>query len=449
MLGAPILAGALIDANLWGTGWRLVFLINVPIGALTLLLAIRSLPRGASHPDVKLDVGGVWLVGLALVAIIYPLIQGRTEGWPAWSFALLAAGALLLVRLPALRATPRANPLIEPTLLTNRTYLSGIAVALALFGAFGGLLLCVSLFGQLGEGWSPIHAGLTLTPMVVGMILGMLGSLALVNRLGRHLLHIGILLIAAGAVVARPGPHRCARPPRAGTSSPASSDRRRRRCQHRPALPVHPHQRQHGRGRIRLRCPGSRTTTLDRTRRRRPRHHLLLRPSVTTPRPTRCGITAWACLAPLAAAFVLVFRLPMHAREEADSLEVRSGLVAEGSPMLRAGERPQGRMGAQMRAADRLSERLANGEVVLIDGGMGTELQARGVPMNRAAWSGVANLDNFDVVQQVHEDNIRAGADVIIANSFATSRVMFRPAGSRGPVRGSEPAVGRCGDCSS
>ena len=92
MLAAPILAGALIDANLWGTGWRLVFLINVPIGALTLPLAVRSLPRGATHPDVKLDLGGVWLVGLALVAIIYPLIQGRTDGWPAWSFAMLAAG---------------------------------------------------------------------------------------------------------------------------------------------------------------------------------------------------------------------------------------------------------------------------------------------------------------------------------------------------------------------
>src|SRR3984957_17595786 len=97
MLAAPILAGALIDANLWGTGWRLVFLINVPIGLVALPLAIRSLPRGASHPDVKLDVGGVWLVGLALVAIIYPLIQGRSSGWPAWSFVMLAAGALLLV----------------------------------------------------------------------------------------------------------------------------------------------------------------------------------------------------------------------------------------------------------------------------------------------------------------------------------------------------------------
>src|SRR6202044_127318 len=70
MLGAPILAGALIDANLWNIGWRLVFLINVPIGLIALPFAIRSLPRGASHPYLKLDVGGVWLIGLALVAII-------------------------------------------------------------------------------------------------------------------------------------------------------------------------------------------------------------------------------------------------------------------------------------------------------------------------------------------------------------------------------------------
>ena len=59
MLGAPILAGALIDANLWHIGWRLVFLINVPIGLIALPFAIRSLPGGISHPDLKLDVGGV------------------------------------------------------------------------------------------------------------------------------------------------------------------------------------------------------------------------------------------------------------------------------------------------------------------------------------------------------------------------------------------------------
>jgi EmrB/QacA subfamily drug resistance transporter len=200
MLGAPVLAGALIDANLWDTGWRLVFLINVPLGLIALPFAIRSLPRSVSHPNLKLDVGGVGLVGLALVAIIYPLIQGRTAGWPAWTFALLAAGAVLLYAFVRYERRSSHNALIEPSLLSNRMYLSGVAVMLSLFGAFGGLLLCVSLYGQLGEGWSPIHAGLSLTPMVIGMIAGMVVSGMLVQRLGRHLLHIGILSISAGAV---------------------------------------------------------------------------------------------------------------------------------------------------------------------------------------------------------------------------------------------------------
>ncbi len=198
MLGAPILAGALIDANVWNIGWRLVFLINVPIGLVTLPLALRSLPTGASHPGLKLDVVGVWLVGLALVAIIYPLIQGQSAGWPLWTYVMLAVGALLLFAFLRYERRRPNDALIEPSLLKNRTYLSGIAIVLSLFGAFGGLLLCVSLYGQLGEGWSPIHAGLTLTPMVVGMMVGMVASSAVVKRLGRHLLHIGIVLIAIG-----------------------------------------------------------------------------------------------------------------------------------------------------------------------------------------------------------------------------------------------------------
>jgi EmrB/QacA subfamily drug resistance transporter len=199
MLGAPILAGALIDADLWHIGWRLVFLINVPIGLAALPLAIRSLPRGVSHPNLKLDLGGIALIGLALVAIIYPLIQGQTDGWPAWTFALLAGGAVLLFAFVRYERRRTDNALIESSLFTNHMYLSGIAVMLCLFGAFGGLLLCVSLYGQLGEGWSPIHAGLSLIPMFFGLIVGMTVSGMFVERLGRHLLHIGIALIAAGA----------------------------------------------------------------------------------------------------------------------------------------------------------------------------------------------------------------------------------------------------------
>lgn len=78
---------------------------------------------------------------------------------------------------------------------------AGSSSQIAFFGAFGGLLLCVSLFAQLGEGFSPIHARLTLTVMVVGIIAGMGAGFALVVRLGRHLHHLGVVIVGAGTVV--------------------------------------------------------------------------------------------------------------------------------------------------------------------------------------------------------------------------------------------------------
>ncbi len=198
MLIAPVLAGSLVEANLWSIGWRLVFLINVPIGVVSLIAAVRVLPRTVAHPGIRLDTVGMALVGGAFVAIIYPLIQGRPAGWPLWSFATLAVGAALLVTFVVWERRRRRDPLIEASLLSNRTFTGGLLVVLAFFGAFGGLLLCVSLFVQLGEGFSPISAGLTLTPMVIGMIVGMGTGTALVGRLGRHLIHAGVVVLAAG-----------------------------------------------------------------------------------------------------------------------------------------------------------------------------------------------------------------------------------------------------------
>jgi EmrB/QacA subfamily drug resistance transporter len=318
MLAAPVLAGALVDANLWGTGWRLVFLINVPIGVVSLALAIRALPRGASHPGMKLDVGGVWFIGLALVAIIYPLIQGQPDGWPAWTFVLLAAGLVLLLVFLLWEKRRRSDALIEPSLLTNRNYLSGIAVALALFGAFAGLLLCVSLFGQLGEGWSPIHAGLTLTPMVVGMIAGMVGGTIAVTKLGRHVLHIGLLITAAGAAALALAV--------TGAATASSWDLL-------PGLFLIGMGAGASIGQlfqfilssVNMREVGSASGVLEATQQLSTSlgvailgtifltgfdHHLPIH---------ALQITAWACLVPLAIAFALVFRLPMQAREESTS----------------------------------------------------------------------------------------------------------------------------------
>ena len=91
--------------------------------------------------------------------------------------------------------------------------------------------------------------------------------------------------------------------------------------------------------------------------------------------------------------------------------------------------RPAAGEGPDMGVAERVLGRLAGGELVIIDGGMGSQLQAEGVPMDDLAWSARANLDQPEVVQRVHEEYIRAGAEVIIANTFAASRAGLEPAG--------------------
>lgn len=74
-------------------------------------------------------------------------------------------------------------------------------------------------------------------------------------------------------------------------------------------------------------------------------------------------------------------------------------------------------------------EKLASGETIILDGGTGTDIQRRGVPMNSATWCAEANLSHSDVVRDVHAEYISAGADIIIANTFATSALLFNALG--------------------
>jgi len=314
MLAAPILAGALVEANLWGIGWRLVFLINVPIGVTTFAAAVRVLPRTIARPGIRLDSGGMILVGLALTAIIYPLIQGRAAGWPAWTFIMLGAGAALLAAFVIWERRGHGDPLIEPGLLANRAYTSGILVALAFFGAFGGLLLCVSLFGQLGEGFSPIHAGLTLMAMVVGMIIAMSSGMALVGSLGRHLLHVGVAFVGAGAVVLALTV--------TGVNTASTLDLS-------PGLFLIGAGAGLSMGQlfdfilagVAMDEVGSASGVLEAVQQLSTAVGVaglgtIFFSAFAGHHPTHAlAITAWACLVPVAAAFALIFRLPMHARD--------------------------------------------------------------------------------------------------------------------------------------
>ena len=79
-----------------------------------------------------------------------------------------------------------------------------------------------------------------------------------------------------------------------------------------------------------------------------------------------------------------------------------------------------------------IERRLAAGEVLLLDGGTGTELERRGAAMHDEVWCGAATLSSGDLLRDIHEDYIRAGASVIVANTYASNRIMLEPAGLGG-----------------
>ena len=89
----PVVAGLLVDADLFGTGWRMIFLINLPFGAFALVAARAALParRRPAAAGTRLDVSAPRSPPPACSLLVFPLVQGRELGWPAWTLALLVA----------------------------------------------------------------------------------------------------------------------------------------------------------------------------------------------------------------------------------------------------------------------------------------------------------------------------------------------------------------------
>jgi EmrB/QacA subfamily drug resistance transporter len=202
VIAAPILGGALIAWDLGGTGWRTVFLINVPIGLACLALAWRVLPESRSADGPRPDPIGVLLVTAGLVLLVFPLVQGRELRWPGWVFAMLAASVPVLGAFAAHQVRRRrsgCSPLVEPALFRSRAFSGGMVVGLVFFAGMTGLILALGLYLQLGLGYTPLHAGLTQAPWALGVAIGAgLSGAVLGRRFGRAVLQIGAAVMALG-----------------------------------------------------------------------------------------------------------------------------------------------------------------------------------------------------------------------------------------------------------
>jgi EmrB/QacA subfamily drug resistance transporter len=204
-VAGPVVAGLLINADVFGTDWRALFLINLPIGVFALIVGARVLPSGTTRrAGLRLDGVGTVLMSAVAFLLVFPLVDGRSLGWPAWIFGVLAASVPVLALFVAhqrRRVRAGLTPLIEFSVLRKRSYVSGIVFVLIFFGAIVGFGLTIGLFLQLGLGFSPLKASLYTAALAVGAFLGSgIGAWAM-TAVGRPILHVGLAIMGVGTAV--------------------------------------------------------------------------------------------------------------------------------------------------------------------------------------------------------------------------------------------------------
>jgi EmrB/QacA subfamily drug resistance transporter len=202
----PILGPLLTEADLGGTGWRLVFWVNVPTGIAAAYAAVRLLPESRAPEAPRLDVPGALVATAGLLLVLYPLIAASEEAhWPGWATGcLLAGGAALAAFVAHLHRAERRGrtPLLEVTLFRYRSLNGGLLAQLLFFVPVMGYFMVVMQFLQVGVGMGPIEAGLTIVPwsLAVAVFAG-LGAAVLLPRIGRLTVQAGLVVLALGLLL--------------------------------------------------------------------------------------------------------------------------------------------------------------------------------------------------------------------------------------------------------
>jgi EmrB/QacA subfamily drug resistance transporter len=196
-----VLGGVLTEASLFGWSWRSVFLVNVPVAVITLIAGWRFIPETRDAAARRPDVAGGALLAGSLVAIVYPLLEGRQLGWPAWSWVLLAAGLGGLAAAAwreARRRGARVAPLLQPRLFRVPAFAAGLGVQLAFSAGLQGFFLMFALWLQAGEHFSPLRAGLTAIAFSAGSFLVAPFAVPTAQKYGRRVLVLGAAGLVAG-----------------------------------------------------------------------------------------------------------------------------------------------------------------------------------------------------------------------------------------------------------
>jgi predicted MFS family arabinose efflux permease len=199
-VAGQVLGGVLVSANLFDTGWRPIFLINLPIGVVVMIAALRFLPEHHGGKRRHLDLWGVATLAAAVLLAALPLVLGHTQHWPAWTWVSLFASIVPLAAFIVIErriADRGGHPLINLHVVTQ----PAIAWALAAYGiallTYFSLLFTLALYLQEGLGESPLYSGLALVSWVAAFGIGGPVVPHVPARFTRFVAPFGFLVLAA------------------------------------------------------------------------------------------------------------------------------------------------------------------------------------------------------------------------------------------------------------
>lgn len=196
-----VLGGVLVSADVLGTGWRPVFLVNVPIGLVLLVRARRVLPRDAGDRERRVDVPGCATLSAAVLLLVVPLVLGHQLGWPTWCVLALAASGVAVVAFVLVERAVEARggaPIVSRRVLRTRGLPVGAVIVLLNMATYGGFLFTAAVHLQDGLGESAARAGLVFAPAALGFAATGLTWRHLPQRMQGPAIPVGLVVAAAG-----------------------------------------------------------------------------------------------------------------------------------------------------------------------------------------------------------------------------------------------------------
>ncbi|WUH94963.1 MFS transporter [Streptomyces sp. NBC_00433] len=196
-----LIGGLLIRADLLGLDWRACFLINLPVGLAALAATPRALRESRAPRRPRLDNTGVALSTAAVVALVLPLIQGRSLGWPVWTWLCLAGSAVLFAVFVAHQRRLGAaggDPVLDLALFRQRGFRAGAPAQLVFWAGQGSFFLILALYLQAGRGLDALASGVVFLAIGGGYLLTSTTAHRIAERLGRRTVPAGALVMAAG-----------------------------------------------------------------------------------------------------------------------------------------------------------------------------------------------------------------------------------------------------------